>query len=89
MGAASFGFKPVWVNRAKNPDESIPGENGGGSERAGGLILSRARHRKSGISDFRISKVPQVGNVRLAGVKSGAPHAIKRAHLPVRCTPRD
>jgi len=21
MGAASFGFKPVWVNRAKNPDE--------------------------------------------------------------------
>ena len=21
MGAAAFGFKPVWVNRAKNPDE--------------------------------------------------------------------
>ena len=21
MGAAAFGFKPVWVNRANNPDE--------------------------------------------------------------------
>ena len=21
MGAASFGFQPVWVNRANNPDE--------------------------------------------------------------------
>jgi 2-haloacid dehalogenase len=21
MGAAAFGFKPVWVNRASNPDE--------------------------------------------------------------------